>query len=381
MGFDGGTGEDLQQLLDDPLIPIVELKIGSIWRLTGPVTIPPGKILQTNTLPGTASYGKMGRIVRAAGPSGSFRGPAIEIESGATMRNVWYDGQLGTYTSPFWVKNEENGQPAVPASNVVTRGGGGTAVQNNRLGNSRGLPAPLRVEGNWPWHCATGAGNETMVTGNVITGYAGSHYTWNGGFYMQDGIQVACENALVQNNTAIDASDVGIIMYYTNNGHVQKSQVMGNKVVNTGNSAYAGVAVSAEYGAGIDRDFAGSALSYNILWTSNRAHMDLGVMVGCRACTGGQAANTKNPTVQNNQVGLNSSIRLQADEAVAVSGAYDVNVTGNGGWFTQVDNTTCPNYPVVAAGNVPGGSLRYRNYPAPYLCRCVYVPRTLIGSP
>jgi hypothetical protein len=63
--------------------------------LTAPLTIPAGRVLQTQGQPSRTQYARQARLVRASGGVGHLILPG----AGATVRNIWVSGQRHLYKS------------------------------------------------------------------------------------------------------------------------------------------------------------------------------------------------------------------------------------------------------------------------------------------
>ena len=68
------------------------------------------------------------------------------------------------------------------------------------------------------------------ITNNIVTGYSGCHYDQT--FY--DGISISNENAFVDHNEIVDASDVGITLFRSRPDVVQNSLIQYNTIIAAG---------------------------------------------------------------------------------------------------------------------------------------------------
>jgi hypothetical protein len=316
-GFQG-TQSGLQSLIDATAAG------GTIWlaqkaviRLTSPLMLDQGKTLATIGSPDPRHYALMARLVRDT----SFNDAAVQLSDGAKLASLWIDGsrgRLGFHPDSI---------------NLLLLGGGGTAVSNCLINNSAGwthLVALGSFEGR---PCA---GN--TIDHNLVTAYSSTH-TGSG---WTDGLSIACENAIVEHNEVIDATDVPIIIYRATPA-VQRSQVRSNQILNAGNSAYGGLC--ADHGmlrAGetsrLD-DFTGSSFHDNILW-SGAGHFDIGLAVGTRAWWSPAAsAMGTGAAFINNTTG---SQKILTDVGIGVSGMLDADVQGNTLAMTLANVSRCP---------------------------------------
>src|SRR5262249_51639930 len=91
-GFQGGSGRDLQGLLDRARPgDTVWLAQKAVVRLDQPLTVPARVTLATVGAPPHNHYANMGRLVRAT----TFPEAAVKLRDGARLQNVWVDGARG----------------------------------------------------------------------------------------------------------------------------------------------------------------------------------------------------------------------------------------------------------------------------------------------
>jgi hypothetical protein len=323
--FTGGTQQQLQTMLDNAAathatVTLAQQAVVSITtaRTIGPprtrqvgLDIPAGVTLTTVGQPSPNKYAEMGRLVRASGfGTGTTGAAVVEVESGAKLLNVWVDGQR---TGP----TNHQGDTV----NVETAGGSGTTVSSDRLSNAIGF-TNLHALGTAE---SLPCGSNT-ITGNLVTAYSSSHT--NGDW--SDGISVACVNATVENNTVIDATDVGIVLFRAYPAD-QKSTVADNTILNAGNPAFGGIVadpLSAPPGQKtVSPNFAGSSVQSNTLWTGPGAYYHIGLSVGSAAWFGG--TKTGDPNIGSGASFTGNTLTASATEAIAVSGMLNATVTGN----------------------------------------------------
>jgi len=324
--FGGGTGAQLQALLNAAKPNgTVRLKQKSVTRLTQRLTIPSGVTLTTYGVTDRRFYAKMGRLVRDS----AFATEMIKLEPGAKMTYVWVDGTRN-YSLNF----------TSDAINVrmygYTSGSGYAAslVQGCRISNSRGWSTLNSV--GWNYTC-----NGHTIRDNLVTSYSSEHI---GRF--TDGLSIGCENALVENNEIVDATDVPIVVFRADSA-TQQSIVRNNLILNAGNSAYGGLVIDPLYGSGLSYDFAGTSITGNTMWTGSRVHWDIALSVGTKAWFGSSADAAYGPSVTNNTTG---SVRSNVDIGIAISKAYNVTVLNNNLLVTHVNSDpNCPDIDVIAA--------------------------------
>lgn len=334
-GFAGGSGAELQALLDDAAAgETVWLAQKAVVLLDDVLTIPKNVTLATTDLPRASQYALMGRLVRNA----SFDGPAVKLRNGAKLDSVWVDGQR----SQFGFFNHLS-------INAQLFGGDGTSVTDCRFSNTMGWSTVQALGSAEGWSCA-GA----TLTGNLITVYTSDHYdgTW------ADGLSVACENSLVADNHVIDATDVPIVLFRASPA-VQQSEVRDNKVLNAGNSSYGGLVVDGLHSLGQQHDFTGASVHDNLLWTGSSVHYDIALSVGTRAWFGHTSDIGTGASVSDNTTG---GLLTRVDAGIGVSGMLDTFVQGNDLLVTQVEVSACPTVNVgasVTAGYASGSIQPY----------------------
>lgn len=293
------------------------------------VVIPEDITLQTVGAHITRScqYACFSRIVR----SRNFTADAelIRLSHGARIRNVWIDGQRA------FLKNSD-----------VTVGGG---RQNLRVYGGNSAVINCRFNG-----CAGGSNIEIMhvpgkvnVENNLITCYETHHqnsvylpekYPWC------DGISIHGNEGVIKNNTIIDATDVGIVMfcYYPEPGK-QMSRISHNTVICSGNSAYAAIAIDPWYchwckqkspPVFLYQNFDSAIVDSNVIWTSSYAHFDIGISVGARAWWGDEANYVEGVKVMDNTTGIRFAV---CNIGICISNAQDVQVIGNAMKFDLKD--------------------------------------------
>jgi hypothetical protein len=241
--------------------------------------IPRGVTLATTGLPGDRRYLRMARLARVGDTclGGRFCGqPVVALEGGrapgepgASVRSVWIDGR--------------GGDPRLHGSAAQVESGHGSRIARSRLSG------PARRGGNVVGLHGTENHLGLVCTGarledNVITAYTTRH----GNSLWADGVTVACEDAVVQRNAIVDATDVGIALFGSARRR-QRSRIAGNLVLSAGSSAFAGIAAD-PHGVCADactdlspRDFTGARVEGNVLVTGPRTAFGLGVALGIRA--------------------------------------------------------------------------------------------------
>lgn len=284
---------------------VVALAPRALLRLTSPLEVPSGVTLTTAGEHGPRSYARMARVV----PAGPLFGALVVVHPGAVLRGVWVDGQRGN----------PRGYVAHEAYNVESRGGEGTTVESCRVGNTAGgtnIAMHGRNQG-WP-------SRGCLIRGNLVDGYSSDHHmdAWC------DGISVAAEDVLVEDNEVVDCTDVGIITFAVSDDEPQHSLVRRNTVLNAGNSSYAAYGMDPYFSEdpSAERSCEGMAFTDNVLWTGPRSHVDLGLTVGTRAWFGEQTHPARGGSWTGNTTGV---LTVRAHYGIGVSGVDDLVVTGN----------------------------------------------------
>ncbi|MGI5131146.1 DUF4214 domain-containing protein [Pseudonocardia sp. CA-107938] len=343
-GFQGGTGAELQAVLDSaPPGATVVLAQMAVVRLDETLVVPAGKTLATEGLPAAREYADQGRLVRA----GSFGAPMVRLEGGARLRNVWVDGQRGS---------AENYH--LEAINVQVMGGDGGAVTGSKLSNSRGW-STLQAFGSFeglPCRSLT-------IADNVVTAYSsenvrrpGEQGRWT------DGLSVSCEGATVRGNGVVDATDVGIVIFRASPA-VQRSVVRDNVVLSAGNSAFGAIGVDGLYDRATVHDFSGTSITHNAFWSGPDTHFEIGIAVGTRPWFGDRGDTGTGASVTDNTTSGQTAV---VGTGIAVSGMNRARVQGNDLRLAVRAVSACPhlNFGVDADGHAEGGDFQPGATPA-----------------
>ena len=228
---------------------IVELDPGTVVLASNSVIIPEGVTLTTKGNP--SHYTMQARIIRSHNTNMRM----VVCNENATLSHVWVDGNRSAF------KEDE-----LP-------GGNGTA-NIGMLGNDAKC-INCRTNGSTGGTNLFGAdGFEGLyIANNLVTAYETTHHSsW------ADGITVASTNCIIEHNTVVDATDVGIILFrFVSSDHSepQNSIVRNNTIINLGNSAYAGIDIDAWNHQGATQNFTGTLFENNALWTSFKAHQHI----------------------------------------------------------------------------------------------------------
>lgn len=313
----------------------IELTQGSLIEVTSMIIVPNGIEITTAGNPGTFEYQKMARFVR----SPSFTdGAMFAITAESKLKFTWVDGQRNTVDNPnFKAQN----------INIGFVGGLGAIVEGNRVDNSLGF-SNITIAGEAVGLQATNA----IVRGNFIDATT-SNYSRN----WTDGISNGGEYALIEFNTIINATDVGIVAFAMPTQRVQNSIIRFNTILNLSNSSYGGIVSDGVLNSSGFGSAPGSYAAYaeglefsnNVLWTSNGAFMSIALSVGTRAWFGRATQTINGSTFRNNT--SNGQV-LRVGTGIVVSGAINVAIAGNQGLnfaFAPEAKRALPRLPFVAS--------------------------------
>lgn len=350
-GFKGGKGDQLQTIINStPAGGTVWLAQKAVVRLLKPLTIKAGVTLSTTGGPGHNRYALMGRLVRDTHFSFSnpkpglppVGAPAVRLQSGAKLRAVWVDGGRGRLGYDQEKRDDIN---------VALMGGTGTQVSDCLISDTSGWTG-LQVYGS-----AEGMPcSNVSIVHNLVTAYSSAHHPpsplnepW------ADGLSCACESTLIQENEVVDATDVGIIIYRSTPA-TQKSIVRNNRVFSAGNSAYAAYCADplkvTQDEPSLERNFTGSMIQNNTLWTGPNSHFDIALAVGTRAWFGDPGVNPD-------------------PSATGIGATFTGNVTGPLSARAGSGIGVCGMRQATVQSNVLSISLIEYPCPKPYVWACV----------
>lgn len=341
-GLTGPSAAQLQAALNSaPAGGTVYLARSAVVRLDSTLVIPAGKTLATVGRPPPGTYALQGRLVRTA----SFAAPMVRLDPGARLTNVWVDGQRGDHRNY-----------TLHAINVQVLGGDGSEVSGSKITDSQGWTSVL-VLGTGDTHRCDGA----TVSDNLVTAYPSEHQPVGNTGLWTDGLSISCENATVENNGVIDATDVGIVVFRALPA-VQSSLVRGNQILNAGNSAYGAIAIDGLYDAPGTPEFSGTRVVGNTFWTGPRTHLDIGLAVGTQAWFGSRSSGGSGASVTGNTTG---TVIANVGTGIAVGGMDAATVTGNDLRLSVQPVGRCPSVAFGVDPRVRGGQFR----PAPAMVR------------
>lgn len=284
------------------------LEQGATILLSAPIRIPAGVTLATVGEPGPNRAPLLARIARNAG----FTGPMIELLDNTRLTSVWVDGQRNRFGFIGGVNVLASGNNTSVTRNILTDSTGFTHLHN---WTSAGLGL-----------CRGGT-----VSDNLITAY-GSTHTGSG---WSDGISVSCSGIMVERNSVVDATDVGIVVFRAHPDR-QDSIVRNNVVLNAGNSAYGALVsdplnsldtnFSSSYPLGTILDFTGTQFNDNLVWSGPNVHLDFIISNGTRPWFGSNTYTGKGAQFYNNTSGAET---VTAFTGISVSGMLQTMVQAN----------------------------------------------------
>lgn len=386
--FGDGTSSQLQALLNRAKRgDTVWLERGAVVRVSGEVTIPPGVTLETVGAPSPDDYAAMARLVRTL----TYGHPVVGLSSGATLANVWVDGQ----------RSNQNVGMDHDSIDVEVLGGSGTTVRDDRIDNTAGwsnllvdetgpdrLPCQnVSVEHNlidgystkFHWYETTG-----VVDGRVDVGTgAGQLKNLQSGqnsvsstFGFADGISNQCQDSHIAHNQIVDATDVSIVLFGaaqpTNGANVsdQQSVAEDNTIVNAGNSGWSAVTVDPLYPSNLYANFAGATISRNLIWTGPNAFLLLIAGIGTKPWFGdNNAYGYGRVSFLDNTSG---SVRVNTQMAIGVSRMSGAVVQGNTLLADLAYADQCPQGAYIGVDQSSGSSVQspytnvdFGSYPTP----------------
>ncbi|MCF6204718.1 MAG: DUF4214 domain-containing protein [Methylococcaceae bacterium] len=340
--FSGGTGEELQSILDAAITgSTVFLAKRAIIRVHKPINVPNGITLATIGFPSTRYYTSMARIVR---DSGEFEGKGFELiqmYGSAKVKNIWIDGRR----SAFGFSSDN--------INVRAYGGNGSFFSENKVSDTAGWTS-FQI-----WGTAEGFScSSSTINSNMITLYGSSHYNQE----WADGLSIGCENAIVENNDILDATDVAIVVYRSGNA-TQNSKVKYNRVLNAGHSAYGGLGVDPLFDQSGDGNynFTGTQVFNNTVWSSSAVHIDIVLAIGTKPWFGDNADSGFGAKVYKNTSGLST---VNSNNGIVVSGIHSAYVQSNNLNNILQNSIACPTANVIAdisSGNASGNIQSYQD--------------------
>lgn len=297
------TATKLMQMLKEAAngSKVVELEPGTVVLVTNSVTIPEGVTLTTKGSP--SHYTMQARIIRSQNTNVRM----VICNENSTLSHVWVDGNRTAY-------KEDSLHGGNTSANIALLGDGAQCISCRTNGSTGGtnLFGGDGVKGLYIAH-------------NLVTAYETTHHaSW------ADGITVASTDCVIENNTVVDATDVGIILFrYASADHSepQTSVVRNNTIINLGNSAYAGIDIDAWNRQGATQNFVGTLFENNALWTSFKAHQHICLSLATLAWHNVIGDEANGSTVINNYTP--EGLQVLCAIVFAADGCHDFIARGN----------------------------------------------------
>lgn len=380
--FPGGTGADLQQLLDAaaPGEAVLLAQRAVVW-VKEQLTVPSGVTLKTIGAPKPDRYASMARLVRTE----TNRQPMVALAPGATLSNVWVDGQrssqsVGMDHDSINVAVLGGRETSLRDSRITnTAGWSNVVVYNNPPGGSKCEDVSIRgnlIDGyssKFHWHETTGVVDDRVDTGtvtgqveNVRNGQPGVMST----FGFADGISNQCWDSRIADNQFVDITDVSIVFFGApgakdlSHARAQHSVAEDNTIVGAGNSGWAAMTMDQLYPAEAFSDFEGATMRRNLVWTSPNAFLLLVAGVGTEPWFGQNTASGYGTArfVDN----TSGDGRINTQMAIAVSQMPGAIVQGNTLLANLALATLCPNGPYIGVDESEGADVQEPNDPVDF---------------
>ena len=249
----------------------------------------------------------------------------VKVGENGVLSHIWVDGNRLAFS--------DKDVPPRGGTNIVATGDGSrvTFCRSNGTASGTHLVGSDFAHRVWIMH-------------NLVTCYETSHTkAW------ADGITHASTDGVIEYNTVVDATDVGIIVFRficdKKKGEEKENQntvVRHNTVINAGNSAYAGLDIDSWFGQGKDQFFRGTLFEDNALWTSFRAHQHICLSLAPLAWTSSIGDHAYGTDMIHNYTP--DGLQVLCAAAVAVDGVHECSVRHNrlrvfmGDWGRSYDN-------------------------------------------
>jgi len=372
--FGGGTGADLQKLLDAAQPgDTVWLERRAVVRVGDAIRVPPGVTLRTVGDPGPAEYASMARLIRTA----INRQPVVRVLSGAALENVWVDGQ----------RSRRNIGMDHDSIDVEVPGGHGSVVRGDRIDDTAGWTNLLTSDAGAPdgqpcsdvavednlidgystkfhWYETTGVVDGRVDTGTVqgqVDNFSSGQTGISSTFGFADGISNQCRDSHIAGNALVDNTDVSVVLFGApgkapDGSDGQHSVVEDNTVVNAGNSGWASMTVDQLFPSDQVRDFAGAAMRHNLVWTSPQGFLLIVAGIGTKPWFGSNTAQgTGDVRYEDNTSG---AMRINTQMAIEVSRMSGAVVQGNTLLANLAFFDLCPYGPYIGVDDAAGSTVQ-----------------------
>jgi hypothetical protein len=214
------------------------------------------------------------------------------------------------------------------------------------------------------WHETTGVVDGRVDTGTVqgqIDNFSSGQTGISSTFGFADGISNQCRDSHIAGNALVDITDVSVVLFGAtgrapDGSDGQHSVVENNTVVNAGNSGWASMTVDQLFPAGNVRDFAGSTIRHNLIWTSPNSFLLLVAGIGTKPWFGkNTAAGIGTVRYVDNTSG---AVRINTQMAIAVSRMAGAFVHGNTLLAELALSDLCPYGPYIGVDDSAGSSVQ-----------------------
>lgn len=240
----------------------VTLPRGAWVQVRSPLLVKRGVTLRTeglgNATGGGAAdvqaYARYARLIRA----GSYKGPIVQVKEGGHLDALWLDGRIADYAN---VTGDDKLGPNVFTEPTVNEGSSVTHLRSDNPASAQNL----RIGSYAGKECK----HEMLVERNLVVNSGNDNRASGPRPIWSDGIFTHCETSTVRENEVLDASDVALILFVSENGK-QRSVISNNRVLSAGNDAFGGLVIDTWNGFRCDFapcDFAGAGFEDNVLWS------------------------------------------------------------------------------------------------------------------
>ena len=266
---------------------------GATFDISDTITIPAGVVVRTYDEPDTKHYALMARL-RATSSLGSK--PMFRTRDGGALMHVWLDGNGAN-------RGWKGAAPIIDAKGMTGTGGFYNTffITANKMSDTAGNSSvQLFGEGE-----SASCDGQVYVTDNIITSYDATHYVQS---QYTDGVRTSLCKVHIENNTIIDATDVGVVVFRVGPANsAQNTIVKNNAILQAGNDAYGGVTIDqlhntdsiAEPTGG--HNFTGTEVYDNQFGSAPGKHFDTPWALGVRSWFGNNTDDAFGAKIYNNK--------------------------------------------------------------------------------
>ncbi len=285
----------------------------AVILLNSRLDIPSNVTLATTGQPSHTQYAKQARLVRASlfndvmVSVGGYHSAGNTVN--ARLQSVWVSGQRSIVGF---------GSDASATGNIIVPGGTGAVVSQVRTDTPAGW-STLYLHGRGENRVCGSA----TVQSNLSVGYGSSAFEPGSDGRWADGISNACENALIENNHVVDATDVGIVLMRSSPA-TQRSIVRNNFIVNGNLPVIAALGV--EPLNSTPHFFTGAQITGNTFFAAPDQFVVFGATLGSRQWSGPVRQTSSGFSFVNNTT---AGVATRMHASIYVDGAISATVTGN----------------------------------------------------